>query len=63
MFPKVKPRKLMNLVSLDIRKDEVSRNYVAQKIKERKLNVTEGLLMMNYSSDKEAKELRRRYNL
>lgn len=62
-FPKVKPKRLMNLVSLNVRKEEVSRNYIAQKIKERKLNTIEGLLMMNYSSDKEAKELRKKYSL
>ena len=63
MFPRVDPKILMSFVPLEVRKKEVSRNYVAQNIKERKLNLTVGLLMMNYSTDKEAKELRKKYNL
>lgn len=62
-MPKIDSSSIKNIFSEDIRKSDKARNYVAQKIKERKLNVTDGLLMMNYSSDKEAKELRRKYNL
>jgi hypothetical protein len=62
-FTKIHPRALMRLVPKEIRRTEDSRDYVAQKIKSRELNTTEGLLMMSYRSDREAKELRHHYAL
>ena len=60
-FKKVNPRQLIAIFRDDFKKTDEARNYIATLIKEKKLNTTEGLLMMNYSSDKEAKDLRKKY--
>ncbi|MBU3010230.1 hypothetical protein KO506_02335 [Polaribacter vadi] len=62
-FTKINIKKLISIFSDDFKKTIESRNFMASKIKEGEINSTEGLLMMNYSSDKEAKELRKKYNL
>jgi hypothetical protein len=60
-FKKAKSKQLIAIFRDDFKKTEEARNYIAALIKEKKLSTTEGLLMMNYSSDKEAKELRKKY--
>jgi hypothetical protein len=60
-FKKVNLRQLIAIFRDDFKKTDEARNYIAALIIEKKLNTTEGLLMMNYSSDKEAKELRKKY--
>lgn len=62
-FLSVSSRQLISIFRDEFKKTEEARNYIAVKIKERKLNKTEGLLMMNYSSDKEVKELRKKYTI
>ncbi|WP_237589981.1 hypothetical protein [Polaribacter sargassicola] len=62
-FIKVKPKQLITIFSDQFKKTEEARNYIAKQIKNRKIKAVEGLLMMNYSSDKEAKELREKYNI
>ena len=62
-FPKINIKKLISIFSDDFKKTLDSRNFIASKIKKGEIKTTEGLLMMNYSSDKEAKELRIKYNL
>jgi len=60
-FKKINSRQLIAIFRDDFKKTDEARNYIATLISEKKLNTTEGLLMMNYSSDKEAKELRKKY--
>ena len=60
-FKKTNSRQLIAIFRDDFKKTDEARNYIAALIKEKKINTTEGLLMMNYSSDKEAKELRKKY--
>ncbi|WP_299012592.1 hypothetical protein [uncultured Polaribacter sp.] len=62
-FSKMNPKKMIGTFTADFRKTEKARNYIAKEIKNGTLKTTEGLLMMNYASDNEAKELRAAYNL
>ncbi|WP_165731831.1 hypothetical protein [Polaribacter sp. 20A6] len=61
-FPKANPKQLIAIFSDSFKKTEEGRNYIADQIKSNKIKTIEGLLMMNYSSDEEVKELRKKYN-
>lgn len=56
-------KRLVQIFSENFREHSDTRDYLAKKIKTGELNATEGLLMMNYSSDNEAKELKKKYSL
>ena len=62
-FAKANTKQLIAIFSDSFKKTDDARNYIANQIKNRKIKTVEGLLMMNYASDKEAKELREKYNL
>ena len=62
-FTKTSTRDILWMVSDDIKKSEEGRKFIVRHIKSGQLNSTEGLLMMGYSSDKEAKDLREKYSL
>lgn len=62
-FTKVAPKNLISVFTNDFKKTEKARDYIAKQIKNKVLKPTEGLLMMNYTSDKEVKKLREKYNL
>ena len=62
-FEKINAKKLVSIFNDDFKKTDKARNYIANQIKKNTFNTTEGLLMMNYSSDNEAKELKKKYNL
>ncbi|WP_405608696.1 hypothetical protein [Polaribacter sp. Asnod1-A03] len=62
-FTKTNTKQLIAIFSDSFKKTEEARNYIANQIKNRKIKTVEGLLMMNYSSDKEVKELRKKYNI
>ncbi|CAL2077803.1 conserved hypothetical protein [Tenacibaculum sp. 190524A05c] len=54
-------KQLTNILPEHFRKMDRSRKYIAELIKNGKLNKTEGLLIMNYSSYEEAQELKKHY--
>ena len=54
-------KQLTNILPEHFRKMDRSRKYIAELIKKGKLNKTEGLLIMNYSSYEEAQELKKHY--
>ncbi|WP_348743704.1 hypothetical protein [Tenacibaculum sp. 190524A05c] len=62
MFKNVRNvKQLTNILPEHFRKMDRSRKYIAELIKKGKLNKTEGLLIMNYSSYEEAQELKKHY--
>ncbi|MFY9242561.1 MAG: hypothetical protein WAO74_06000 [Polaribacter sp.] len=62
-FKNAPVKKLISIFRDNYKSTNEARNFIASKINLGKLNTTEGLLMMNYTSDNEAKELRKKYNL
>lgn len=56
-------KKLLAIFKDDFKKTDEARNFIADKIKDQKINKTEGLLLMNYTSDDEVKILRKKYNI
>ena len=62
-IPNVPVIKLAQVFSKDFRKLDDTRNYLAEKIIIGEINTIEGLLLMEYKSDKEAKELKEKYSL
>jgi len=61
-FIKANPKQLITIFSDNFKKTEGARNYIADQIKSNTIKTVEGLLMMNYSTDEEVKELRKKYN-
>lgn len=62
-FTEINPKQTIHFFTSEFRKTDKARDYIAKQIKNGTLKPTEGLLMMNYTSDKEVKELRKKYNL
>ncbi|WP_089886576.1 hypothetical protein [Kriegella aquimaris] len=54
-------KKSIKLVSDRFKQNESYKNYVIKQILDKKIGCTEGLLLHGYKSDKEAKELRKKY--
>ncbi|WP_282071294.1 hypothetical protein [Polaribacter atrinae] len=61
-FTKANPKQLIAIFNDKFKKTTAARNYIAEQIKNKKIKTVEGLLLMNYSSDEEVKELRKKYN-
>jgi hypothetical protein len=61
-FTRANPKQLIAIFTDKFKKTAAARNYIAEQIKNKKIKTVEGLLMMNYSSDEEVKELRKKYN-
>ena len=61
-FPKADTKQLIAIFSDSFKKTKEARDYIADQIKSNKIKTIEGLLMMNYSSDEEVKELRKKNN-
>ncbi|WP_298763307.1 hypothetical protein [uncultured Polaribacter sp.] len=62
-FTEINPKQTIHFFTSEFRKTDKARDYIAKQIKNGTLKPTEGLLMMNYTSDKEVKELREKYTL
>lgn len=62
-FKNTPPREILWMVSNEVKKSEEGRKFIVGNIKSGQLSATEGLLMMGYNSDKEAKALRTKYSL
>ncbi|OAB81420.1 hypothetical protein ULVI_01775 [Cochleicola gelatinilyticus] len=54
-------KKLIHLIPTRFKKSEDYKDYVIKQIVANRINCTEGLLLHGYNSDKEAKELRKKY--
>ena len=54
-------KKSIKLIPKQYKGFEEYREYVGKQLREKKVNCTEGLLLMGYKNDKEAKELREKY--
>lgn len=57
----ISTKKMLNLISPQYKTSLEYKAYVIKLIKEKRLNCAEGLLLHGYKSDKEAKELRKKY--
>lgn len=62
-FTEINPKQTIHFFTSEFRKTDKARDYIAKQIKNGTLKPTEGLLMMNYTSDKEVKELKEKYTL
>jgi len=54
-------RKYLNLINEEYRAFMKFESFIAKLIKEKRIECTEGLLLIGYNSDKEAKEMRAKY--
>ncbi|MEZ4970407.1 MAG: hypothetical protein R2814_12275 [Flavobacteriaceae bacterium] len=60
-FKKIDPKKILNLIPAQFRSSPEYKTYIVKLIQEKRLNCSDGLLFHGYKSDKEAKELRKKY--
>jgi hypothetical protein len=54
-------RKYLNLINMEYRSFMQFELFIAKLIKEKRIECTEGLLLIGYDSDKQAKEMRSKY--